>query len=198
MAGDHLAAVRLPGHVRRARLPPPRRPPPGTTGLTHSAWYSGTVQGRVVPADIEQVVKCAATHGLQVAAQAGGHGATRALDGTIVVRTDALDELSVDATARTAQVGAGVRWGALQRALDGTGLTGLPGSSANVSVVGYCLNGGFSWFSRPYGSGAGSLRAVELIDGRRRASRCGRTSFTTQQRPVCPRLCVGSRSAWST
>ncbi|MGZ0151160.1 FAD-binding oxidoreductase [Kribbella sp. WER1] len=116
------------------------------------------------PDDVEEIVKYAAAHGLQVSARAGGHGATPALDGTLVVRTDALDELSVDVTARTARVGAGVRWGALQGALDGTDLTGLPGSSANVSVVGYCLNGGFSWFSRPYGSGAGSLRAVELVD----------------------------------
>ncbi|MEU4191218.1 hypothetical protein AB0E69_04910 [Kribbella sp. NPDC026611] len=38
----------------------------------------------------------------------------------------------------------------MQAALDGTGLTGLPGSSANVSVVGFCTNGGFSWFSRPH------------------------------------------------
>lgn len=116
------------------------------------------------PGDVEDAVKYAATRGLQVSAQAGGHGATRALDGTVIVRTDALGSLSVDVTARTARVGAGVRWGALQAALDGTGLTGLPGSSANVSVAGYCLNGGFSWFSRPYGSGAGSLRAVELVD----------------------------------
>ncbi|HEY3557411.1 MAG TPA: FAD-binding oxidoreductase [Kribbella sp.] len=116
------------------------------------------------PGDVEQVIRYAGTHGLKVAAQAGGHGATRELDGTIVVRTDALDELTVDRAARTARVGAGVRWGALQEALDGTGLTGLPGSSANVSVVGYCTNGGFSWFSRPYGTGAASLRAVELVD----------------------------------
>ncbi|WP_427888990.1 FAD-binding oxidoreductase [Kribbella sp. GL6] len=116
------------------------------------------------PDQVAEAVKYAATQGLQVSAQAGGHGATYALDGMLVVRTSALDSLSVDVTARTARVGAGVRWGDLQAALDGTGLTGLPGSSANVSVVGYCLNGGFSWFSRPYGSGAGSLRAVELVD----------------------------------
>jgi FAD/FMN-containing dehydrogenase len=31
-------------------------------------------------------------------------------------------------------------------------------------VVGYCTGGGLSWFSRPYGSGAGSLRAAEIVD----------------------------------
>ena len=116
------------------------------------------------PNDIEYVVRFAGLHGLQVAAQAAGHGPTPALDGTIVVRTAALDDIWVDSQARVARVGAGVSWGALQTALDGTGLTGLPGSSANVSVVGYCMAGGFSWFSRPYGTGAGSLRAAELVD----------------------------------
>lgn len=117
------------------------------------------------PTDVEHVVAYAAAHGLKVAAQAGGHGATPALDGTIVVRTDALDDLQVDSHARVLRIGAGVRWGSVQTALDGTGLTGLPGSTGNISVVGFCTSGGFSWFSRPFGSGAASLRAVELVDG---------------------------------
>ncbi|WP_165553153.1 FAD-binding oxidoreductase [Kribbella speibonae] len=117
------------------------------------------------PSDIEQTVAYAGARGLKVAAQAGGHGATPALDGTIVVRTGALDEIWVDSQARVARVGAGVRWGSVQTALDGTGLTGLPGSTGNISVVGFCTSGGFSWFTRPYGSGAASLRAAELVDG---------------------------------
>ncbi|GAA0610790.1 FAD-binding oxidoreductase [Kribbella sandramycini] len=117
------------------------------------------------PSDVEHAVAYAAAHGLKVAAQAGGHGATRALDNTIVVRTNALDDVWVDSHARIARVGAGVRWGTLQSALDGTGLTGLPGSNGDISVVGYCVGGGLSWFSRPYGSGANSLRAAEIVDG---------------------------------
>jgi FAD/FMN-containing dehydrogenase len=114
--------------------------------------------------DVEHTVAFAAAHDLKVAAQAGGHGATKALDGTILVRTNELDDIWIDSHAGIARVGAGVRWGALQSALDGTGLTGLPGSCGGISVVGYCTGGGLSWFSRPYGSGAGSLRAVELVD----------------------------------
>lgn len=57
-----------------------------------------------------------------------------------------------------------MKWSALQSALDGTGLTGLVGSNPDVSVVGFCLGGGLSWFSRPFGPGAGSLSAVELVD----------------------------------
>lgn len=118
----------------------------------------------VGPTDVEHTVRYAAAHGLKVAAQAGGHGATRALDDTIVLRTNALDDVWVDSHARIARVGAGVRWGTLQSALDGTGLTGLPGSGSDLSVVGYCVAGGMSWFARPYGSGAGSLRAAEIVD----------------------------------
>ncbi|MFF0345901.1 FAD-binding oxidoreductase [Kribbella sp. NPDC004875] len=115
--------------------------------------------------DVEQTVAYAAAHGLKVAAQAVGHGTTPALDGTIVVRTGALDELTVDVPERVVRLGAGVTWGAVQTALDGTGLTGLPGSTGNISAVGFCTSGGFSWFARPFGSGAASLRAVELVDG---------------------------------
>jgi hypothetical protein len=103
--------------------------------------------------------------GLVVSAQPGGHGASRALDGTILVRTGALDEIWVDAEAGVARVGSGVKWGQLLAALDGTGRIALAGSNPDVSVVGYLLGGGLSWFGRKYGIAAHTLRAVELVDG---------------------------------
>ncbi|WFR71885.1 FAD-binding oxidoreductase [Prescottella defluvii] len=115
-------------------------------------------------ADVVKAVRFAAAHRIRVSAQPSGHGATRALDDTIVVRTAALDDIWIDTAARTARVGAGVKWGALQSALDGTALTGLVGSNPDVSVVGFCLSGGLSWLTRPYGPGSGSLSAVELVD----------------------------------
>ncbi|WP_454049795.1 FAD-binding oxidoreductase [Cellulomonas sp. Marseille-Q8402] len=114
--------------------------------------------------DVAATVRWAAAHGVPVSAQPNGHGASSSLDGTVVVRTAALDDIWVDADARVARVGAGVRWGDLQTALDGTGLTGLIGSNGDVTVVGYCLGGGLSWFSRAFGPGAASVRAVEVVD----------------------------------
>ncbi|QBJ97755.1 FAD-binding oxidoreductase [Rhodococcus sp. ABRD24] len=116
------------------------------------------------PTDIVKAVRFAGAHGMRVSAQPSGHGATRALDDTILVRTTALDDTWIDAEARIARVGAGVKWGALQAALDGTGLTGLTGSNPDVSVVGFCLGGGLSWFTRPFGPGSGALSAVEIVD----------------------------------
>jgi FAD/FMN-containing dehydrogenase len=114
--------------------------------------------------DVATTMRWAVAHAVPVSAQPNGHGASTSLDGTVVVRTSALDEIWVDADARVARVGAGVKWGDLQTALDGTGLTGLIGSNGDVTVVGYCLGGGLSWFSRAYGPGAGSVRAVEVVD----------------------------------
>lgn len=114
--------------------------------------------------DVAATVRWAAAHRVPVTAQPNGHGASRWLDGAVLVRTTALDDIWVDADARVARVGAGVRWGDLQVALDGTGLTGLVGSNPDVTVVGYCLGGGLSWFSRAHGTGAGSVRAVEVVD----------------------------------
>ena len=121
----------------------------------------------VVAADADDVVttvRYAAARGLSVAAQPGGHGASRASDGAILLRTGALDDVWIDVDARVARVGAGVKWGALQAALDGTGLTGLAGSNPDVTVVGLCLGGGIGWLGRAYGRGSDSVRAYEVVD----------------------------------
>ncbi len=118
--------------------------------------------------DIGTAVAFARRHGLSVSVQPVGHGASTALDGTILLRTGRIRDIEVDVGARTARVGAGVRWQQLNEALTGTGLTSLPGSSGHPSVVGYTVGGGVSWFGRAYGVAAGSVRAAELVgpDGR--------------------------------
>lgn len=114
--------------------------------------------------DVVATVRYAAAHGLAVAAQPGGHGASRATDGAILLRTGALDDVRIDVDARVARVGAGVRWGTLQAALDDTGLTGLAGSNPDVTVVGLCLGGGIGWLGRTHGRGSDAVRAYEVVD----------------------------------
>lgn len=121
----------------------------------------------VVAADADDVVatvRHAAANGLAVAAQPGGHGASRASDGAILLRTRALDDVWIDVDARVARVGAGVTWGALQAALDETGLSGLAGSNPDVTVVGLCLGGGIGWLGRAFGRGSDAVRAFEVVD----------------------------------
>lgn len=121
----------------------------------------------IVPRDVEEVataVRFAASAGLQITVQAAGHGASNTLAGCILLRMSAFTTIGVDPTTRTATVGAGVTWGELLPALDGTGLIALAGSNPNVSVAGYLLTGGHSWFSRRDGIAAHSIRSVDLVD----------------------------------
>ncbi|MFI5711907.1 FAD-binding oxidoreductase [Kribbella sp. NPDC051620] len=114
--------------------------------------------------DVQAAIRLARRHRLTVGAQPVGHGASQATgsEGMILLRTGALD--SIDLAEDVARVGAGVRWRDLNKALTGTGLTSLPGSSGDPSVVGYTLNGGVSWFGRKHGFAANHVRAFEVVD----------------------------------
>ena len=114
--------------------------------------------------DVAALVRHAHQSGLTVTAQAGGHGATGDLAGVILLRTARLDELHIEPHSRTARVGAGVAWGRVQAEAGRHGLTGLPGSSPVVSVTGYTLGGGLSWFSRRHGWAADSVTAFDVVD----------------------------------
>lgn len=122
-------------------------------------------------ADVVRVVRFAAAHGLAASAQPRGHGATRALDGTILLRTGALAELSVDERAGVLRVGAGVQWGPVLEALSPLGLGAPAGSNPDPTVAGYSLGGGLGLFARAHGLAANRIRAVELVDASGEAQR---------------------------
>jgi len=122
-------------------------------------------------ADVAALVRHARSAGLTVAAQPSGHGATGDVNEAVLLRTAALNEIHVDPQARTARVGAGVKWGEVQAVAGRHGLTGLPGSSPVVSVTGYTLGGGLSWFGRKHGWAADGVRAFEIVDADGRQAR---------------------------
>jgi hypothetical protein len=113
--------------------------------------------------DIVATVRYARDHGLTVSAQPLGHGATPAVNGTILLRTGALTGIEIDLAAGVVHVGAGVRWRDLNDALTDTGTTSLPGSSGGTTVVGYTLGGGLSWFGRKYGLAANHVRSFRVV-----------------------------------
>ena len=70
---------------------------------------------------VAQVVKIAWQFGAQVVVQATGHGAGRPVtDDQVLLDTSALTDVSVNVTRRTAQVGAGAMWPAVQEAAQPT------------------------------------------------------------------------------
>jgi FAD/FMN-containing dehydrogenase len=125
------------------------------------------------PADASEVaaaVAFARDHGFRVTAQATGHNASALgdLEGTVIVNTSALTGVEIDQAARRVRVGAATRWEAVTPRLSELGLAGLHGSSPDVSIVGYSLQGGIGWLARKHGMQANAVTAVELVtaDGR--------------------------------
>lgn len=118
-------------------------------------------------ADLSTLLRAAIELGVQVAVQPSGHGASGDLADALLVRMSGFDQLDIDLERGTARVGAGVRWGRVVDALEGTGWVAPAGTSPVVTVTGYTLGGGHSWFSRTAGLGSDNLRAawVMRMDG---------------------------------
>ena len=114
-------------------------------------------------ADLRTLLGAARASGFRLAIQPSGHGASGDLDGAVIVRMSAFDALDVDVDAGILRVGSGVRWGAVVDALEGTGWAAPAGTSPVVSVAGYTLGGGHSWFSRTAGLGSDNLRAAWVL-----------------------------------
>ncbi|WP_342768937.1 FAD-dependent oxidoreductase [Prauserella flavalba] len=193
---DHLARhVRGPVHL------------PGTEGyadarsgfqraLTHRP---AVVAEALDAADVGAAVRFATARGLAVAVQATGHGLVAPATGdAMLISTRRMDSVRVDPVARTAWLGAGVRW---RRVLDATaahGLAPLSGSSPGVGAVSYTLGGGLGPLARRYGYAADHVRRVELVtaDGEVREVSADRTR-TCSGRCAAAAATSASSPGWS-
>ena len=115
--------------------------------------------------DVVAIVEFARAQGMQVTAQRTGHNAEPlgSLDDVILVRTDALQGVEIDAERRIARVAAGAKWGDVVPRASDLGLAALHGSTPDVSVAGYSLGGGVGWYARRLGLSSNSVRAIELV-----------------------------------
>jgi FAD/FMN-containing dehydrogenase len=115
--------------------------------------------------DVSAVVRSAAAGGKRVAAQRTGHNAEPlgSLANTVLLRTDGLGGVQIDADAGTARVGAGVLWGDLLPRASELGLAALHGSAPNVGIAGYTLGGGVSFYHRKHGLACNRVTAIELV-----------------------------------
>jgi FAD/FMN-containing dehydrogenase len=120
--------------------------------------------------DVVAVVQFAGVHGLRVAPQSTGHGASAlaGLENTILVKVERMRGVEIDPVARRARVGAGAIWADVVEPTAEQGFIVLHGSSPDVGVVGYTLGGGMGWLARSHGLSANSVTAVEIVtaDGR--------------------------------
>ena len=115
--------------------------------------------------DVAEIVRYAAANGLQVAPQRTGHNAEPlgAMDDVILLRTDRLRGVEIDAERRVARVRAGSKWEEVVPRASDLGLAALHGSTPDVSVAGYSLGGGVGWYARKLGLSTNSVLAIELV-----------------------------------
>lgn len=114
-------------------------------------------------ADVQAAMSYAAAHDLAVGVQATGHGAVIAIDHGLLVSTRGLDSVDIDPLARTATVGAGVRWRAVIDRAAPYGLAPLNGSSSDVGVVGFTLGGGLPVMGRAFGFAADHVISADVV-----------------------------------
>jgi FAD/FMN-containing dehydrogenase len=115
--------------------------------------------------DVAEIIRHAGANGLQVAAQRTGHNAEPlgAMDDVILLRTDRLRGVEIDAERRVARVRAGSKWEEVVPRASDLGLAALHGSTLDVSVAGYSLGGGVGWYARKHGLSTNSVLAIELV-----------------------------------
>jgi FAD/FMN-containing dehydrogenase len=116
--------------------------------------------------DVVDAIEYAKAEGLRVGGQRTGHAAEPLghLGDTLLVRTAALNTVSIDAERRIARVGSGALWGDLVPKASELGLAACHGSSPTVGIVGYSLGGGVGWYGRRHGLQCNRVTAVELVD----------------------------------
>lgn len=130
-------------------------------------------------ADVAATLRWAARFGIDVAVRNTGHGAVAFDRPTILISTQLLDEVTIDPDARTARVGAGVRWAQVLDAAAVHGLGALAGSAPGVGVVGYLTGGGLSPIGRGHGFGSDLVTAFDVVTGDGHLRRA-----TAQQNPA--------------
>jgi FAD/FMN-containing dehydrogenase len=136
-----------------ARLPWQRRLDPRPALIVEAANAS----------DVRTALRFAREHDLPFAVQSTGHGVVNVPDGGLLLKTNSMSSVAVDAGRRVARVGGGALWSDVIAAAAPHGLAPLSGSSPTVGVTGYTLGGGTGWLSRLYGFAADSVVRFEVV-----------------------------------
>jgi FAD/FMN-containing dehydrogenase len=119
-------------------------------------------------ASVDDVVSCvrfADRVRLLLAIRCGGHSLAGfgCCDDGLVIDLSALNEVRIDATARTAKVGGGCRWREVDRATHAVGLATPNGLISTTGVGGLTLGGGLGHLTRKYGLTIDNLLSVEIV-----------------------------------
>jgi FAD/FMN-containing dehydrogenase len=134
------------------------------SGFNLSAQHTPAVAVGVVDTeDVVSTVRWARAHGLKVAVQATGHGASVSFTDGLLVSTRRMQSLHIAPEQQLARIGAGVKWRSVIDAASPNGLAPLNGSSSDVGAVGYTLGGGLPVLGRTFGWASDHVRELEVV-----------------------------------
>lgn len=120
-------------------------------------------------ADVQAAVRYAAANGFRVSARSSGHNWSGiALQDGVALDLSALNAVSIDRTARIAEVEPAAKNLALSVALAAEGLAFPVGHCGDVAMGGYLLGGGFGWNEGTWGPACHLVEKAEVVlaDGR--------------------------------
>lgn len=122
------------------------------------------VQART-EADVVAAVRHAREHGMRVGIRSGGHSwaANHVRDGGLLLDLSRLDDVTIDAEAKTAAVGPGKKGHELCLELEAADLFFPAGHCKGVAVGGYLLQGGYGWNGRVLGPACESVLAIDVV-----------------------------------
>ena len=122
------------------------------------------IVGVTSEADVQAAVRFAAQLGLPAAVNNTGHNVARSGQGAVLISTQRMNSVTIDAKEQTARVEPGVRWGQVIEQASKVGLSPMNGSTPTVGAIGYSLGGGQSvaW-SRSKGYAADHIRSLDVV-----------------------------------
>ncbi len=164
-------------------------------------------------ADVVACVKFARENNLLTCVKGGGHNIAglASADGALMINLSPMKSVSVNASGRTAKVGAGCTLRNVDHETQAYGMAVPLGINSTTGIAGLTLGGGFGWLSRSYGLTADNLLSAEVVTADGKITQAGEggeadllwalqggggnfgivTSFTFRLHPVGPQVLAG-------
>jgi FAD/FMN-containing dehydrogenase len=116
-------------------------------------------------ADVVNAMTWSRRQGLPFRVRSGGHALEgwSGVDDGVVIDVSGLTSVTIDAEARTATVGAGLKQLEAVTALGSAGFAAPTGTEGTVGLTGATLGGGFGLLTRHYGMASDNLLAAEVV-----------------------------------